>query len=236
MNRCFLINLNDGRIKPTAVQSLDILAFFANDDKSSLQALQLLQSEFHSYNSDPENWRFSDVTQSVLDALIKRSAQVYLCGLVTLIIAHLNEDGSPASINEASKIASELANNSDKVPFKVPKPNRWEYQKKAIVGDIPTIRTYFRKYRSAAHICAAKTLIGAESGQSHPMVQPLPKTLKLVSTVLHYQKIVEAWPSASDWNLWKVQFDGGTLENSYPPTTPSNDFVSQIRSLRPSRH
>ncbi|WP_171120899.1 hypothetical protein [Ruegeria sp. HKCCA5463] len=234
MNRCFYINQNDGSIKPTAVQSLDILAFYAYDDKSALQALQLLQSEFHSHHSDPKNWRFSDVTQSVLHALNKRSAQVYLSGIVALIMAHLNEDGSPTSINEASKIASELAYSSDKILFKVPKPNGWDYQEKAIVGDISTIKSYFRKYRSAAHICAAKTLIGADSGPSHPMVQPLPKTLKLVSTVSHYQRIIEAWPSVSDWNLWKVQFEGGTIENSYPPVTPSNELVSQIRSLRPS--
>ncbi|WP_170545339.1 hypothetical protein [Ruegeria arenilitoris] len=234
MKRSFRINSPDGSIRPTTVQSLDMLAFFADDEKSALQAIQMMTMEFHDYNVEQDAWELGGVAKMLMDSLNKRSAQVFVCGLVTLIMAHLNEDGSPASLNEASQITSQLAYDVNALQFKLLKSRGWEIKDKPIVGDAATIQRYFRKYRPAAHICAAKALIGAEGDNSHPMVQPLPKTLKTVSTVLFYQNLIKKWPGAENWNLWEVWHEGGHFEEAYPPEQPHEDFLHQIRQLKQS--
>ncbi|GIT85015.1 hypothetical protein [Roseobacter sp. OBYS 0001] len=229
MNPTFRFNKADGTIDELTHVKLEVIAFFSDDRVSISQAFQVFETELASYKSDPASWQFSALSMSVINSVAKRAAQVHVCGIVALIMCHLNKDGSPASLNQASEIASEIFNNSGKISFVIPKAKSWEVQEKAVVGDPFKIRQYFRKYRSAAHICAAKVLAGANSS-GHPLIKPLPSTLTYLSTVLHYQRVFQSWERSDNWGLWELWQEGDTFEKAYPHLQPQEGDLTAIRA------
>ena len=220
----------DGTLSYLSYLKLVVIVNYPNDLKSTKQAMQILQTEYNSFRSDRKNWQFSSLSQTVLDAASKRAGKIYVAGLMAFIIAHLNADGSPASINNASRVASRLINDNDKVVFKIPKSVNWEIKEKRIVEDSQTIKRYFREFRPAAQICAANALIGSDPLQSHPMVKPFPEMMRFISTVLYYQRLFKSWPGTSEWKLWNIYHECASFGESYPPFSPSEEQLEYIRS------
>ncbi len=231
MTHSFWVTKPDGSIDELSATKLDLLAFYAHDEKSVHQGLKILEIEKAYHSANPQEWQFSALSMDVLNAAMKRAAQVHVCGVITLIMVHLSTEDAPVSLNEASANASEIFNNMGKATFVVPKSQGWVRQDKSIVGDMATIQRYFRKYRSCAHICAARTLIGS-SGEGHPLVRPLPATLTYLSTVLHYQRVLKPRADAAGWNMVDICFEGDSFEQSYPAMKPLEAQISAIRNIK----
>lgn len=231
MSHSLRLTKPDGSFDNLAAVKLEVLAFYSYDIKCVSQAFYVFETEAAYYHANRKDWQFSDIAMNVIHAASKRAGQVYIAGLVAILMAHLNDDGSRASLNDCSKVASEILYDMDRMSFIVPKARQWAIEEKTLVADDASIRKYFRRYRSAAHVCAAKALIGG-STDGHPLIKPLPQSLAYLSTVLRYQRLFQSWPSTKNWDLWVVFYEGDSFEDSYPPIELDKEALAYARDIR----
>lgn len=154
----YSVTNSDGEIDAVSRSKLHALAFFPEDDISWYLAWHLLEAE-HAFwvksgAAAPTTSHFSKI---VSNACVKRAQQVWVTGLVALGFFWLHAKGKRVSQNQAVEIAAAYAAAPSTRPFWFyNQDNEIEERQLALPSDHASIRQIFKKYRNAAHICAAR--------------------------------------------------------------------------------
>lgn len=224
--RDFNVSCQGGIIRPTFRAEMDALACFPNDEVSLQQALLLINDEQRRQASlGPDQYKPSNLSQSVMHALNKSAGRRSICGLVALAMIAFSIRGERPSLRRAAAVVSEYANTSINLPHAFFKDGEWVERPTALLGDPSSIKAAFREYRASAHICAAKLTAADHLDLLKPFEWAGEADLCYLSTILASQQLLKEASNFENWNQWRVTIDRRLDYETYPPLLPTQSTI-----------
>ena len=175
----------------------------ARDQAQGLFIAALEQEEFR--RTGPELYRPSELMHAANKLLEKRSAQLYAVGFIALCYLYLSKTPYRPSLNRASIIASYSAGEFGKVTWRAGLDPDGKEKTQAVIGDPASLESLFRRYRSAAHICAARVSAGGYLDHVHIWEETPVATEAFIQTAVTFQDALERATDTSTWNLWDLK-------------------------------
>lgn len=185
---------------------LDMLAFFSDDDISWRLVWQVLEAEYaERLIVGDQKHQFSQVTSTILNAAIKRSQQVWVAGLVALAQFAIWKRDGKTSQRKASEAVSNFSGFSPKETFAYfdVRSGRYYDKQVRVQSDPDSIRQVFRKYRNAAHICAARVCLASQDMTITPFAKVSKIDQSYLATTVFWQSFFKNEMS-TEWNLREV--------------------------------
>ena len=220
----------DGELLPYARHLLDAMAFFPDDERSRSYLRGILEHEHAAYALvGAEKYRPSKVALVLLNYSAKRSQQVWVCGLVALAVFGLKALGERASQEAAVKRVAEATGKSNKNPFVYFDAASGEFLEKGVSlqSDPASIRQIFKKYRSAAHICAARVTCAPYLEPLKPFEAARDADRYYRSTVIAFQHVFHEQMDLQNWGLRLVGMPPGLLDDA-PPLYPTTGQTEEL--------
>lgn len=229
MARHIILSDDGHNVADNAFHRLLAVTFFPESPRDQEQALfiaKLEQDEFRRVGQ--EGYQPTEILTAISQLIEKRSAQLYCAGLVSLTFIWLKHHGYTPSLNRASIIASCAACEFGQISWRpVLNPNSPD-QFKPVTGDAATVERIFRKYRSVAHICAARVSAAGYLETTHLWDDAPEVTASLLQTSAAFQNALEAVTDVSGWNLWDVNKHFPAVLGGWPVLVPDNDLLYWI--------
>lgn len=184
----------------------------------------LFQSEYQRWQTGPDEYEPSWLSQKLMTALRNQIGQRYTAGLVGIALWMLPHFGRKPSLETASAVVSEYGFSlcTQKQGFVFWDSGQWNDFVKPINGDQRTIQKIFRTYRHVAHICAAEVAASEFIEPPKPFDFNALADLCFIVTAMIVQKKFESVENFSDWNLHEIV------------CSPPEEFLTKAVPLVPS--
>ena len=204
--------------------------FFPESIRDQLQTLVIADIERAEFlRVGEENYKPSDIMSSAAQMVEKRAAQLYVVGFVALAFIWLKVNGFSPSLNRASIIASCAANEFRGVTLRPGLKPKGADQFKAVPSDPATIESIFRKYRSVAHICAARISTAGYLEHTHLWDETPEVTASIMQTCAAFQTALEDVTNTASWNIWDVKKHFPAALHGWPVLTPDDELEAWVR-------
>ncbi|WP_227287461.1 hypothetical protein [Boseongicola sp. H5] len=202
-----LILSRDGlHTEPDAYHRLLAACFFPESPRDQEQAVMIAAIERAEFlRVGQEGYKPSEILQVTAKLIEKRSTQLYSVGFIAVAYIWLRSNGLRPSLNRASIIASHAAYDFGKVTFRPGLDPNGQEQVKPVTGDAASLEKIFRKYRSVAHICAARVSASEYLEDTHMWDQVPEVVASIIRTTAAFQLALEGVTDVSSWNLWDVK-------------------------------
>ena len=212
-----------------AYHRLLAVCFFPESPRDQAQALFIAKLESAEFLRVPEGqYRPSEILHVVAQLIEKRTAQLYSVGLVAISFLWLRRSGYTPSLNRASIIASCAACEFGRVTWRSGLNPGGQNKSKPVTGDAATVERIFRRYRSVAHICAARISASGYLEPTHLWDVTPEVTTAVIQTCASFQVALERATDVSKWNLWDVKTYFPTELNDAPVLVPEDDLFDWI--------
>lgn len=202
-----LILSRDGfHTAPDAHHRLLAACFFPESPRDQEQAVMIAaieQAEFLRVGA--EGYQPSEILRSIAKIIEKRTTQLYSVGFIAIAYIWLRSNGLRPSLNRASIIASHAAYDFGKITFRPGLDPNGKENAKPVTGDAASLEKVFRKYRSVAHICAARVSASEFLEDTHMWDQTPEVVASIIRTTAAFQMALEGATDVSGWNLWDVK-------------------------------
>lgn len=222
-----IILSDDGfHVAEDAYHRLFSVCYFPESPRDQAQALfiaKLERDEFQRVSED--QYKPSEIMQVAAQLVEKRTTQLYSVGLVAISFLWLKHSGFKPSLNRASIIASRSACEFGKITWRSSIRPKDHDKVKPVTGDAATVERLFRRYRSVAHICAARVSAGGYLEQVHLWDQTPEVTGAMIQTTASFQDALERATDVSSWNLWDVRRHFPAELGEAPVLVPDDDLL-----------
>lgn len=200
--------LSDDGYTPASNAAHRLLApcFFPESPRDQAQALYIAaleQDEFR--RKGPEKYRPSEIMLAASKLVENRAAQLYAVGLIAVCYIYLASTPYKPSLNRASTVASFSAGEFGKVTWRTGLNPTGPERRKSVTGDASSLERLFRRYRSAAHICAARVSAGGYLIPEHIWEETPQVTEAMIQTAVTFQDALERITDVSSWNIWDLK-------------------------------
>lgn len=171
------------------------------------------------------NYKPSEIMTATSQLVEKRETQLYSVGFVAVSYIWLHIKGFRPSLNRASILASHAIFEFDKVSWRPGLDPAGEKKAKPVSGDPATIERTFRKYRSVAHICAARVSSAEYLDDSHIWDQTPDVVAAMIYTSAAFQAGLERATDVSQWNIWDIRRHFPSKLAEAPLLVPDNNLL-----------
>lgn len=221
---------DDGfNIAPNAFHRLVVVSFFPDSPRDQEQGLFIGATELEEFNRvGAEHYRPSEIMESVAKVVQKRTAQLYLTGLMSITLVWLKFKGQTPSLNRASIIVSCAANDFEKIQWYSTLDPGGKQKLTAATSDRASLERIFRKYRSVAHIHAASVSSTEYLEPAHLFDKSPEVIASLLQTCAKFQTALEDCVDTSTWNLWDVKKHFPASLHDWPLLPPGVDLWAWI--------
>jgi hypothetical protein len=217
-------------IADDAYHRLLAVCFFPESPRDQAQAISVAAMEREEFlRVGADHYKPSEIMQVVARHIEKRATQLYSVGLVALSYFWLSATPYRPSLNRASIVASYSACEFGKVTWRPDLNPSGPEKIKPVTGDAATLERIFRKYRSVAHICAARTSAGDYLASDHIWDQSPFVIEALIQTSVTFQDALEKATDVSSWKLWDLKKYYPTCLSGSPVLVPSDDLFFWIK-------
>lgn len=194
------------RTAPDAYNRLLAVCFFPESPRDQEQAILIAEMERAEFLSvGEESYTPSEILKATAQIMDKRTTQLFSVGFVAIAYVWLKGNGVRPSLNRASIIASHAAFEFGKITFRPSLDPAAKARAKPVTGDAATLERLFRKYRSVAHICAARVSAGEFLEDIHLWDQVPEVVASIIRTSASFQLALEKATDVGTWNLWDVK-------------------------------
>jgi len=202
-----LILSHDGfHTAPDAYHCLLAACFFPESPRDQEQALMIAEIERAEYLRVGEaNYTPSEILRITAKLVEKRTTQMYSVGFIAVAYIWLKSNGLCPSLNRASIIASHAAYEFGKITYRPSLDPAAKETAKSVTGDPSSLERLFRKYRSVAHICAARVSANEFLDETHIWDRVPEVEASIISTSAAFQMALEEVTDVSSWNIWDVR-------------------------------
>lgn len=205
--------------------------FFPESVRDQEQALFIAgieQAEYH--RASPEDYRPSEIMLAASKLIENRAAQLYAAGFIALCYIFLAATPYKPSLNRASTVASFSIGEFGKVIWRAGLDPKGMDKKKSVTGDPASLERIFRRYRSAAHICAARVSASGYLDHAHIWDESPAVTEAMIQTAVTFQDTLEKVTEVSTWNLWDLKKHYPARLSGSPILAPDEDLIHWIRT------
>jgi hypothetical protein len=193
-------------VAPNAFHRLLATCFFPENTRDQQQALLIAEIEKQEFlRVGAANYQPSEIVLAVSQMIERRTAQLYCAGFVGVSYVWLQMNGFRPSLNRASIIASHAILEFGKVTWRPSLNPSAKERTKPVTGDAATVERIFRKYRSVAHICAARVSAASYLEETHVWDQVPDVVAAMIHTSRAFQVALEKATDTGPWNLWDVK-------------------------------
>lgn len=204
--------------------------FFPESPRDQAQALYIAaleQDEFRRVG--PEKYRPSEIMLAASNLIENRAAQLYAVGFIAVCYVFLASTPYKPSLNRASTIASYSAGEFGKIIWRAGLDPKGEEKKRSVTGDPASLESLFRRYRSAAHICAARVSSAGYLDHAHIWDESQHVTEALVQTAVTFQDTLERVTDVSTWNIWDLKRHYPTSLSGSAVLFPDDDLLHWVQ-------
>jgi hypothetical protein len=199
--------------------------FFPESVRDQEQALFIAALEQAEYRRvGQEHYQPSEIMVAATKLIENRAAQLYAVGFIALCYIYLAGTRYKPSLNRASTIASCSANTFGKVVWRDGLDPNGKEKQRSVTSDPASLERLFRRYRSAAHICAARVSAGGYLDHTHIWDETPLVTETMIQTAATYQDALEQVTEVKNWNLWD-------LKKYYPARLSGSPFLPPDKDL-----
>ncbi len=201
------IVLSEDGVNPVenAHHRLMAACFFPESPRDQQQVLCMAAIEQEESRTVGEaSYKPSETMQAVAKLIEKRTTQLYSAGFVGVSYVWLQNCGLRPSLNRASIIASRAAFEFGNISWRPGLDPKAAERARPVTGDAATLERIFRKYRSVAHICAARVSAGGYLDHLHIWDHVPEVVAAMIQTSASFQVALERATDTSRWNLWDV--------------------------------
>ncbi len=226
------IILSEDGIHPVedAYHRLMSVCFFPESPRDQAQAHFIAWLEKDEFLRVPEGeYRPSEIFQATAQMIENRTAQLFGVGLVALAFIVLKANGYRPSLNRASIVASYSACEFGAITWRSGLDPTGKEKVKPVTGDAATLARLFRRYRSVAHICAARVSASGYLEHLHIWDQPPEVVGAMIQTSASIQVTLEETTDVSSWNLWDVKTYFPAELGHAPVLVPENGLLHWIQ-------
>ncbi len=218
-----------GYLRPWFRAELLALSYYPEDWASFEQAQLLVQHEHSRFlQSAPANYQPTPLVNSILTTISKTEAQRTTCGLVAIALLGLKNAGESVSLRRAANVVSEYGNSVKGLEHYFRSNGVIKTNVRPVTGDVSTVESTFRKYRSVAHICGA-AVASAEYFEIPKAIVDTPEAdACFLSTVMFFQQELAAARNFKNWNLWHIRADPPFEYKDYPHLIPNASVIKAL--------
>jgi len=221
---------DDGyNVAGNAAHRLLAACFFPESPRDQAQALfiaALEQDEFRRVGSAA--YQPSEILLAAANLIEKRTAQLFAVGFMAICYTYLAATPYKPSLNRVSAVASYSAGEFGKVSWRAGLDPNGKGKQKAVTGDPASLERLFRRYRSAAHICAARVSASSYLDHAHIWEDNPLVTSTLIQTAVSFQDALERTTDVRAWNLWDLKKHYPACLLGSPVLAPDNDLYHWI--------
>jgi hypothetical protein len=172
------------------------------DQAQGLYIAALEQDEFRNVGAD--HYRPSEIMLAVANLIEKRTAQLYSVGFMAFAYLWLAKSPYKPSLRRASIIASCSAGAFGKMTWRAGLDPGGKDKAQPMTDDPASLQKTFRKYRSVAHICAARVAAGGYFEHAHIWDDAPVATEALIQTAVTIQAKLQEIIDTSAWDIWDL--------------------------------
>lgn len=99
----------------------------------------------------------------------------------------------------------------------------------AVTSDPSSVESIFRRYRSVAHICAARVSSAGYLAVAHLWDETAEVPASLIQTSAEFQTALEEATDTTLWNLWDVTKHFPSILGGWPVLTPEDDLLFWVK-------
>jgi hypothetical protein len=196
------------------------------DREQGLYIAQLERREFR--DAGPGNYRPSEIMQAASQLIEKRTAQLYSVGFIAFAYLWLSKTPYRPSLRRAATIASYSAGEFGKITWRAGLDPSGNDKVQPMTDDPATLQRTFRKYRSVAHICAARVAAGGYLDHAHIWDEAPVAIAALIQTAVTIQTKLQEITDTSTWDLWDLtRYYPASLSGS-PVLLPDDDLLTWV--------
>lgn len=225
-----IILSDDGyHLADNAAHRLMAACYFPESPRDQAQGLfiaALERQEFRRAGAD--HYRPSELMQAANKLLEKRAAQLYAVGFIALCYLYLSRTPYRPSLNRASTIASYSAGEFGKVTWRAGLDPDGKEKTQAVTGDPASLERIFRRYRSAAHICAARVSASSYLDHVHIWEETPEATEAFIQTAVTFQDALERATDVGTWNLWDLRKHYPSSLSGSAVLAPDDDLLHWV--------
>lgn len=225
------ISLSDaqGRLHDEAMFQLVVHGFFPDSEEDREMAMTMIRHERSRLSRvGPDAYKMSKLTCDALRKAENKNATMTLCGLTAIVMAGRGFMGQSMALKPSAEIVSELIYATGRVKWVSYVTGQPKEKSMKATGDASNIEKAFRKYRSVAHICAARVAT-AEYLAPLPLLERAPEAEAcLLATAAWHQAALSRAPNFARWDVWDVLSTLPQEILSYPPLVPSEEVLCNI--------
>jgi len=215
---------DSGELLPFSRHLLDVLAFFPDDDLSHHALRYILKLEYEKWRTlGADQYQASHVTSVLMTDAANRSQQVWVSGLVALAMFAQHAQGKKPSQKTAVEQVCAYTAKQNKHDFVFFDSGRGEFSVKGVrmQSDPASVRKLFKKYRSAANVCAARVVRASYLEPLPPFQEARVADRCYLATVVAFQNIFEHQMGMRDWGIRLVAAPPGLQDDSAPLPPPA---------------
>jgi hypothetical protein len=225
-----LVLSDDGyRVAPNAMHRMMAACFFPESPRDQAQALFVAALEQEEYRRvGAEEYRPSEIMLAASNLIEKRTAQLYSVGFMAFAYIWLAKTPFRPSLRRASIIASYSAGEFGKITWRAGLDPHGRDKSQPVTDDPATLQRIFRKYRSVAHVCAARVAAGAYFEHVHIWDEAAIAGDALIQTAVTIQVRLQEITDTSAWDLWDLTRHYPSSLSGSPVLLPDDDLLAWV--------
>lgn len=212
-------------VSPDAAHRMMAACFFPDSVRDQVQGMliaRIEQNEFRKVGA--ANYRPSEIMLVASRLIEKRTAQLYAVGFIAHAYLWLSRTPYRPSLNRASIIASYSVGEFNKITYRPGLDPEGDDKSQPVTDDPATLERIFRRYRSVAHICAARVSASGYLDHAHIWDESPPVTEVMIQTAVSIQDALEKITNTSTWDLWD-------LKRHYPASLSGSAVLNADQDL-----
>lgn len=221
---------DDGQtVAPKAAHRMLATCFFPESPRDHAQALfiaDLEQEEYRRIGAD--HYQPSEIMLAASNLIEKRSAQLYSVGFMVFAYLWLSKTPYRPSLRRASIITSYSAGEFGKISWRAGLDPQGKDKVQPVTDDPASLQQTFRKYRSVAHICAARVAAGAYLEHAHIWDETPVATEALIQTAVTIQARLQEITDTSTWDIWDLTRHYPASLSGSPVLLPDDDLLTWV--------
>jgi hypothetical protein len=203
--------------------------FFPESPRDQAQALfiaALEQEEFR--NAGADHYRPSEIMLAASNLVEKRTAQLYSVGFMVFAYLWLAKSPYRPSLRRASILASCSAGEFGGITWRAGLDPKGKDKVQPMTDDPASLQRTFRKYRSVAHICAARVAAGGYFEHGHLWDDTPLATEALIQTAVTIQARLQEITDTSTWNIWDLTRHYPASLSGSPVLLPDDELLTWV--------
>lgn len=225
-----LVLSDDGfSVAPNAAHRMLAACFFPESARDQAQAQFIAaveQAEYLTVGAD--HYQPSEIMVAASNLIEKRAAQLYSVGFMAFAYLWLAKTPYKPSLRRASIVASCSAAEFGKVTWRAGLDPKGKDKVQPMTDDPASLQKTFRKYRSVAHICAARVAASGYLEHAHIWDQTPVATEALIQTAVTVQAKLQEITDTSTWDIWDLTRHYPASLSGSAVLVPDDDLLTWV--------